>query len=199
MAVKIDPKKIKGKWAEGYALDIHTLSSTFLGYNAYGHPDFDTKRSPLGELLYKLKYGAGAEAVESVSETVADFLRVKWPIEVDLIVPVPPSNLGRRRQPVLEVAKAISVRSGIGLCESGIQKIKQTPQLKNIYDYKERSAALEGAFSVDAEKIAGRRILLFDDLFRSGATMNTITARLIEEGKAQAVYALTLTRTRSTL
>lgn len=145
MAVEINPKKIKGKWADGYALDIHTISSTFLGYNAYGHPDFDTKRSALGELLYKLKYGAGAEAVESVAETVADFLHETWQIEVDLIIPVPPSNLSRRRQPVLEVTKAISVRTGIELCDSCIQKIKQTPQLKNVYDYKERSVALEGS------------------------------------------------------
>lgn len=199
MSVEINPKNIKGRWEEGYALDIHTLSSTFLGYNACGHPDFDTKRSALGELLYKLKYGAGTDAVEAVADTVVEFLRQKWPIEIDLIVPVPPSNTARRRQPVLEVAKAVSIRARIELCASCIEKIKQTPQLKNVYDYKKRVAALEDAFRADAKKIAGKRILLFDDLFRSGATMNSIAERLIEEGGAKTVYALTLTRTRSTL
>lgn len=199
MSVDINPGNITGKWEEGYFLDLHTLSSTFLGYNAYGHPDFDTKRSALGELLYKLKYGAGADAVESVAETVVEFLRQKWPIEVDLIVPVPPSNMARRRQPVLEIAKAVSVRAKIELCTSCIKKIKQTPQLKNVYDYMERAAALEDAFRADAEQISGKRILLFDDLFRSGATMNSVAERLIEEGGAKTVYALTLTRTRSAL
>lgn len=37
----------------------------------------------------------------------------------------------------------------------------------------------------------------FDDLFRSGATMNSITVALHEQGHASDVFALTLTRTRS--
>ncbi len=199
MSIEIHPRKIRGKWADGYALDLHTISSTFVGYNGYGHPEFDTTRSEMGELLYKLKYGAGAAAVESIAETVVEFLENKWPIEVDLIVPVPPSNTARKRQPVLEVAKEIGVRSGIEISDDSITKIKQTPQLKNIYDYGERTTALEGAFAVDAAKVTGKRVLLFDDLFRSGATMNTITQRLIEDGGAEIVYGLTLTRTRSSL
>ncbi len=35
---------------------MHTISSTFLGYNEYGHAQYDTTRSTLGELLYQLKY-----------------------------------------------------------------------------------------------------------------------------------------------
>jgi predicted amidophosphoribosyltransferase len=199
MSVDIHPRKIRGKWAEGYALDLHTVSSTFVGHNAYGHPQFDSVRSEMGELLYKLKYGGSNAAVKSIAETAAKFLEEQWPIRLDLIVPVPPSNTGRKRQPVLEVAKELSVNSGIELCLSGVTKIKQTPQLKDIYDLKERVAALDGAFAVDRGKIAGKRVLLFDDLFRSGATMNTIAERLIEDGKAKIVYALTLTRTRSSL
>lgn len=40
-------------------------------------------------------------------------------------------------------------------------------------------------------------MLLFDDLFRSGATMNSITAALYDDGKVADVFALTVTRTRS--
>ncbi len=58
-------------------------------------------------------------------------------------------------------------------------------------------AALEGLHAVDADRIRGRRVLLFDDLFRSGATMNAITGVLYDQGQAQDVHALTLTRTRS--
>jgi competence protein ComFC len=198
MSVEIHPRKIRGKWAEGYALDLHTTSSTFLGYDGYGHPQFETVRSDLGELLYKLKYRADPSAVDSIAEAAAEFLTEKWRVNVDLIVPVPPSNTGRKRQPVLEVATAISERTGIGLCLDGLVKVKQTPQLKDVFDFKERVAALEGAFTVEKAKIQGKRVLLFDDLFRSGATMNTITECLMTGG-AEVVYALTLTRTRSSL
>jgi len=78
-------------------------------------------------------------------------------------------------------------------------KVKQTPQLKNVFDFKERVVALADAFTVEKAKIRGKRVLLFDDLFRSGATMNTITECLTTDGGAQVVYALTLTRTRSSL
>ncbi|MGA7520849.1 MAG: hypothetical protein WBW84_00100 [Acidobacteriaceae bacterium] len=199
MSVEIHPRKIRGKWVEGYALDLHTSRSTFLGYDGYGHPQFETVRSELGELLYKLKYRADPSAVDSIAETAAEFLKDKWRIDVDLIVPVPPSNTGRKRQPVLEAARAISDRTGIELCLDGVVKVKQTPQLKNVFDFKERVAALEGAFTIEKAKIQGKRVLLFDDLFRSGATMNTITECLMTDGGAKVVYALTLTRTRSSL
>ena len=199
MIVEIHPRQIKGKWQDGYALDFHTLSSIFVGHDGYGHPRFDTTRSALGELLYKLKYRADTADIESIAETVVEFLAKKWTIEVDLIVPVPPSNTARKRQPVLEVAKAISVRTGIALCSSCIQKVRQTQQLKNIYDYEKRASVLQDAFSIDKPRITGKRLLLFDDLFRSGATMNTITERLIEDGGAETVYALTLTRTQRNL
>jgi hypothetical protein len=54
--VGINPQKIKGYWSEEYALDLHTTGSTLLGYDAFGNPQFDTSRIPLGELLYQLKY-----------------------------------------------------------------------------------------------------------------------------------------------
>lgn len=92
-----------------------------------------------------------------------------------------------------------SERTGIELCLDSLVKVKQTPQLKDVFDFKERVAALEGAFTVEKAKIQGKRVLLFDDLFRSGATMNTITDCLMTEGGAEVVYALTLTRTRSSL
>jgi hypothetical protein len=44
MPVKISPRRLRGPWIEGYALDLHTISSTMIGYNQYGHPEFDCKR-----------------------------------------------------------------------------------------------------------------------------------------------------------
>jgi hypothetical protein len=34
MALKINPIEIKGSWTQGWALDLHTLSSTFIGDDA---------------------------------------------------------------------------------------------------------------------------------------------------------------------
>lgn len=69
--------------------------------------------------------------------------------------------------------------------------------MKNIFDLDERLKALDGVHAVDTAATQGRRVLLFDDLYRSGATMNVITTVLYDQGKAAEVFALTITRTRS--
>jgi hypothetical protein len=54
--VKFDPMKLSGPWTDGYVLERqHTTSSDFLGYDSLGHPQFDTKYTALGELVFRLK------------------------------------------------------------------------------------------------------------------------------------------------
>jgi hypothetical protein len=49
----INPIAINGPWQLGWALDLHTLSTTVIGDDAFGHPQFESKRSEIGELLYQ--------------------------------------------------------------------------------------------------------------------------------------------------
>ena len=194
MSVETNPKK--GDWDEGYALDIHTISSTHVGDNEYGHPIFATTRSPLGELLYQLKYRADPAATEPIVEAVREFLtKSGWNFE--LIVPMPSSTGQRKLQPVIEIARGLSRVLNTPLCEKCVLKVKSTPQLKNIYDFSERQRILAGAFAVSKRETAGKRLLLFDDLYRSGATMSAVARVLKGDGGARSVYALALTYTRS--
>jgi predicted amidophosphoribosyltransferase len=194
--VKINPMRLPGAWQGGYALDLHTISSTFLGTDSFGHDVFDTKRSEIGELLYRLKYGQDRTALASIAETVTEFLR-GWNPGVDALVPVPPSKTTRRFQPVLEIARAVCERVGIPLCDQCINKTKGTGELKDVFEFDKRAAALKGAFAVDRSLTEGKRLLLFDDLYRSGATVTEISHSLTSDGRAAAVFLLTLTRTRS--
>lgn len=118
---------------------------------------------------------------------------------MDAIVPVPPSNTARKRQPVMDLCTALSERIGIRLCESCLSKVKSTAQLKDVFDFAKRAEILKDAFAVNPEKTRDKRLLLFDDLYRSGATVSTIARLLTGRGDASAVYLLTLTRTRRLL
>jgi hypothetical protein len=51
---------------------------------------------------------------------------------------------------------------------AAVKKIAETPELKNVFDYQERVKLLQGAFEVDGNAVAGKRILLVDDLYGSG-------------------------------
>ena len=198
MAVEIRPRRLRGPWTEGYALDLHTTKSVFLGYDAYGRNVFENTRSPLGELLYRFKYHGDPSTLGEIVEIVVAYLG-KWAPPVEALVPVPPSNIARRRQPVIEIARALCASAGIPLCAACITKTKSTPQLKNVYDLKQRTGLLKDAFAVDRDQTGGRSVLLFDDLYRSGATASAITRLLLTEGAVSGVYLLTLTQTRSTL
>jgi competence protein ComFC len=192
LSVEIKPRRLPGgPWTEGYALHIHMLNSNFVGYDQNGHPRFDSLRSPIGELLYKLKYQQDKTAVEQLAEAAEGFLKT-WKPPIDAIVPVPPS-LVRRNQPVLAVAEALAERAHIPLWTTCLSKIKKTPQLKDIFEYDKRTEALKDAFAVAPEQTAGKTLLLFDDLYGSGATVSHIAEVLKNQGGAKAVYLLTLT------
>ncbi len=166
------------------------LSSSFVGYDGNGHPRFDSHRSPVGELLFQLKYRNDQTAIDQLAKSAAEFLK-QWNPPVQGVVPVPPS-LSRKNQPVIEVATALAALTGIPLLASALSKVKQTPQLKDIVEYEKRTEALKGAFAVASNEVTGKKLLLFDDLFGSGATVGHITEAL-KTGGAEAVYLLTLT------
>lgn len=189
---KTNPLKLTGAWKAGYALDRHTLSSTFVGHDQYGHAMFDTTRTAVGELLYQLKYQEDREAVEELSKTAASFVK-SWGIEIDAIIPVPPSNASRKWQPVLALASRMSEILGVRLWARTIVKSKPTAELKAVFDKDKRQEILSDVFSAKPNA-AGRKLLVVDDLYRSGATLEAIVAALGAAGAAN-VYVLTFTRT----
>lgn len=196
--ITINPIKLSGNWTQGYALDIHTIDSTFIGYDEYGHEVFDTRRSEIGELLYRLKYKSDKTVIDEILDTVVVFLENRWKIinAIDTLIPVPPSK-NRAFQPVIEITKSLSLRLKIPFHDDVLVKTRETPELKDVYAYEKRMELLKNAFDVESKLLNGKSILLLDDLFRSGATLNAITDILYNRGKASNVYVLTLTKTRS--
>jgi competence protein ComFC len=193
--VDINPTRIPGRWSKGFSLDLHTTSSELIGHDEYGHPRFESKRSELGELLYKLKFRRNKRVIPEIAEVVVSFVEAYLP-KVDLIIPAPPST-PRTEQPVILLARAIGERINVPVSEDCVWKTRETPQLKNVFDFDERLRLLDGAFEVDRPNVEDKTILLFDDLFRSGATLNAITSVLYDQGGASDILALTLTRTRN--
>lgn len=195
--VATNPMPISGPWDDGFALDLHTVNSQYLGDDAYGNPQFDTTRSPVGELLYQLKYRSDRSAAEALCQTAVEFVKNRrW--APNLIISVPPSRPGRRFQPVPFLASGVGKLLGYPVCEDCVVKTKKTSELKSIYDYQERLEQLKDAYSVATEKTAGCDVLVIDDLYRSGATLEAVTGALRTNGKVGKVFALTFTRTRST-
>ena len=84
---------------------------------------------------------------------------------------------------MVEIAKAIGTSLFVPVDLVAIVKAKDTPELKNVFDFKERTSTLKGAFKVNEKAVRGKRILLVDDLYRSGATASNVAQALIAGGR----------------
>ncbi len=197
VVVAINPMKLDGPWTAGYVLERqHTVSSEFLGHDSFGHPQFDSKYSALGDLVYRLKNRGDKNTVDSIADTAVQFISERWKPDFDLIVPVPPSRRREAYQPVIEIANAMGTRLEKPVAADAVSKIKETPQLKDVYDFAEREKLLQDAFKAN-DVVRGKTILLIDDLYRSGATAVVVAQSLLAGGATHVcMLAMTKTRTR---
>jgi ATP-dependent DNA helicase RecQ len=175
------PRPLKGNWQAGFALDFH---SSFTGA--------DWNRSGVGDLVYRLKYESDASVLPKlIEQTRALFAAHPEMSQFDLIVPVP-SSTPREFSPVHEFCKALASALNKPM-QTSVVKTRQTRPQKEMHTLPQKRDNVAGAFAVNHD-ITGKRILLVDDLFDSGATLEEIT-RLLLARHAARVNVLTFTRT----
>jgi predicted amidophosphoribosyltransferase len=187
--------QIDGNWKAGYAIDLHTINSVYLGDNLDGQPQFENDRSEMGELINRLKYHSDETAIPKIIELINKNLKnIK---AVDFIIPVPPSNLNRAFQPVYKIVEELSKSSSVLLLKDVIYKTN-VEELKSITNPAKREALLRDSLRLNPKiDIENRVILLIDDVYRSGATVRAVTDLLYNQAKVKSVYVLTMTKTRS--
>ena len=193
----INPQQIDGNWEEGWAMDLHTTSSVPITDEAGNVIKWDNARPPVAEELYQLKYCNNKSKVDTIAKPVSDFIREKqeqW--KLDLIIPVPPSDTERTYQPVIELANAVGTLSDLPVDNVVLKKNDATPPLKTIDDPEARREILKDAFSVETDVLKGKTVLIFDDIYRSGETVNAISEVIKNRGNAKNIYVLTVTKTR---
>jgi len=187
--------RIPGNWKKGFAHDIHTLDSVYLGVDEYGHDRWENTRSEMGKLLYDLKYHGRSENVEKIVDMLNRYKGIE---EMDAIVSVPLTNKNRRIQPVLEIAKELGRRVAVPVLEDFLLKRSGGPELKNVDDPQERKRLLKNSLYLsDGYDVTGKNVLLIDDLYRSGATLSVATEMLYKKAGVEDVFVLTMTKTRN--
>jgi ComF family protein len=108
----------------------------------------------------------------------------------------------RRFNQAAALAGAISQQSGVPVLPGGIKRVRATPQQVGL-SKTERADNVQGAFRVPAEQkaeIAGRRLVLIDDVLTSGATVDTCARALLRAGAAHVdvlVFARVVAPVRS--
>jgi len=119
-------------------------------------------------------------------------------VSFDLIVPVPinPSKLlSRGFNQAEKLAVSLSPLLFIPVAQNVLMRYDDA-QIQHTLSQAERLENAEAAYdTADAEVVKGKTILLVDDVFTTGATINACGKKLIAAGAAE-VYAAAATVTR---
>lgn len=188
--VEIHPERIDGPWIDGFVLDRHVVSSRPIGYLGE-HMQFETTRSPLGELVYQLKYRSGKP--DDIVDTAVAFVTQRWSGVIDCVV-TPPPSLHRSKQPAVLIAEGIAGQIGVPSLPAAAMKATATQQMKNV-PLHERAPLLSAAIQAGSDSVQSRRILLVDDLWETGSTLRRVAEVLAQMGGTE-IRALAMTRTK---
>jgi predicted amidophosphoribosyltransferase len=178
------PKTVRGPWHAGFALDFH---DKFVGAK--------NVRTELGEWMYRFKYCNDHAIGETLASRAAEFIATHPELRADVLAPIPSTQKERAYDPVPTLARLIAARAQIDLGEDVLVKTRQTQPQKEMRVLAQKKANVAGAFRVtDAGRVRGKRVLLLDDLYDSGATLSEATRVLLASG-AREVCVLTITKT----
>ena len=183
------PIKIYGSWDEGIVLDNHMLKSVFIGYDNNQKEVFENTRTEIGELVYQYKYHKKKECLNDIMKLIKGVLDT-WCVKekIDIVIPVPPSKKKREYQPVVEIAKEISKYLNKN-CKLGILYKTNNIQAKDGH-------SIEGSIISMCKNEKLGNVLIVDDLFSTGATLNEVCKVLRRNNNVNKIYCLVLTKTK---
>jgi ComF family protein len=144
---------------------------------------------------YKGKTGLGDKLAELMIRSLEN---IGWCNNIDIIVPVP-LHKTRLKERGYNQAELLAIKIGkrfdIPVICNKLQRIKHT----NVQTYlrkQDRIDNIKGAFQVNSGEIFCRKtLLLIDDVFTTGATVNECS-RVLKQAGAKEIFVFTLARGR---
>jgi len=150
----------------------------------------------LREAIHRFKYRGG----QALAQPLGQLMVEHWsdyhiPAEVLIPVPLHPTRLAERgyNQAAL-LARELGANIGLPVEASSLTRIRATALQVNL-DVAARRENVRGAFRCLDDRMAGRRVVLIDDVCTTGATLSACALALREAGVG-SVWAYTLARAR---
>ena len=147
------------------------------------------------QAIHRLKFNGE----RFIATSLAYFLFLSYKqleIEADYIVPIPLSEnrlKERGYNQAEELARKLSDFTGVDLLNE-LEKVKETPKQSNT-ELEDRKRNVENVFKIKSNKrIKNKTIVLVDDVYTTGATVDSASKELKRKGAAK-VYVLTVAHT----
>jgi predicted amidophosphoribosyltransferase len=175
---------LSGKFDWGLALDYYKKGN-------------NEERTLLGECLYRFKYNHDEKCGQVLSELLKRFLENNQPeYDIDLTTIVPVTLTGR----LFRIMEYILSQPGFpvpgDLIPGLLIRKKIIGQAKEIRGAWRKKEVVRGLYKINENfEVSEKNILIFDDIYDSGATLNECT-RILKNAGANNVRAITLVLTR---
>ena len=164
---------------------------------------FDAARSPwwyagaTQDAVQQFKYSRRWRIGQSFALEMAAAARAALPLdEVDAVLPVPLHWLKRRLKgfhPPAYLARVVASALNKPYLASALRRARWTTTQTSL-GWRERFRNVDQAFTAREALVAGRSVLLIDDVLTSGATADAC-ARTLKSAGARRVFLLTAART----
>ena len=154
--------------------------------------NYSLEDGEVGQMVHNCKYeGAGDFPDDIVRRMVRMIQKKMMGNKIDMLLYVPPTESG-------DLVKNLAVKVGellsIPVCHN-LKKMRQTTAQKIPQNAILKRKNVEDAFSFDSPEILeGKSILLLDDVYDSGATMNEI-AKVLKNNGAENVFPVVIAKT----
>ncbi|MBQ8636541.1 MAG: ComF family protein [Clostridia bacterium] len=137
--------------------------------------------------ILEMKFGGSWAYAKPLGELVADVLPPYYQYsDYDMLIPVPlhPNRLKERGFNQAElIAATLSERLSVPMYDDVLFRIRDTKRQMSL-NRVERQKNVEGAFFADGI-VAGKRIMLVDDIYTAGATVKACAKELLEKGATE--------------
>lgn len=142
--------------------------------------------------IYRFKYKGRQEYADffgkKLAEHLEDYLRI-WKPEAFVPVPIHSSRMRVRGYNQAEVlAKKLSGETGIPTRADLIKRCKKTVPQKNLSDG-ERQNNLKKAFKICRNDVKLDTIVIIDDIYTTGSTIDAVAYELLKKGVVNIYYA----------
>jgi len=154
-------------------------------------------QDPLNQIVHQLKYHRHPSLARPLaSRLAACFEAHREVLQADGVVPVPLHRTRERERgfnQASEIAQHFGKLAGLEVHRRWLVRMRAT-QVQAGLSRRERRLNVRGAFKLaPAAKASGRTLLLIDDVFTTGATLNEC-ARILKEHGTARVVVLTVAR-----
>ena len=144
------------------------------------------------EAIHHLKYQNDVGVARVLAGYLLKVVQAEnW--EFDLIVPVPLSKSKQEQRGYNQaerLAQPVAEKLAKPLSTNALFRIRENASQVDL-DVQSRRANVRGVFEADPAIVKGKKILLIDDVFTTGATLES-TSQSLRDAKSGLVYAVTV-------